>query len=151
MISTRYGICTLRQTLHIADELIFQENKTLPAGTGNFPSGRELFADIVPHKNKPVFQANEIQAFVLVEHTGLEPVTPTLPVWYAPNCANAPLGTLYYIREQKSIVEINLIDITYCSCSPKILMAFIMIAHSRRFFSSWHESLCAVWISPMYW
>ena len=79
MISTRYGICTLRQTLHIADELIFQENKTLPAGTGTYPSGRERFADIVPHKNKPVFQADEIQAFVLVEHTGLEPVTPTLP------------------------------------------------------------------------
>ena len=26
----------------------------------------------------------------LVEHTGLEPVTSTLPVWRAPNCANAP-------------------------------------------------------------
>ena len=25
-----------------------------------------------------------------VEHTGLEPVTSTLPVWRAPNCANAP-------------------------------------------------------------
>lgn len=26
----------------------------------------------------------------LVEHTGFEPVTSTLPVWRAPNCANAP-------------------------------------------------------------
>ena len=26
----------------------------------------------------------------LVEHTGLEPVTSTLPVWRAPSCANAP-------------------------------------------------------------
>ncbi len=26
----------------------------------------------------------------LVEHTGLEPVASTLPVWRAPNCANAP-------------------------------------------------------------
>ena len=25
-----------------------------------------------------------------VEHTGLEPVASTLPVWRAPNCANAP-------------------------------------------------------------
>lgn len=26
----------------------------------------------------------------MVEHRGLEPLTPTLPVWCAPNCANAP-------------------------------------------------------------
>ncbi len=26
----------------------------------------------------------------MVEHTGFEPVTPTLPVWCAPSCANAP-------------------------------------------------------------
>ena len=26
-----------------------------------------------------------------MEHTGFEPVTSTLPVWRAPNCANAPL------------------------------------------------------------
>ena len=26
----------------------------------------------------------------LVEHTGFEPVTPTLPVLCAPNCANTP-------------------------------------------------------------
>gem|GEM_PF-4551944 len=26
----------------------------------------------------------------LVEHTGFEPVTPTLPVLCAPSCANAP-------------------------------------------------------------
>ena len=25
-----------------------------------------------------------------MEHTGLEPVTSTLPVWRAPSCANAP-------------------------------------------------------------
>ena len=28
--------------------------------------------------------------FIMVEHRGLEPLTPTLPVWRAPNCANAP-------------------------------------------------------------
>ena len=27
-----------------------------------------------------------------MEHTGFEPVTSTLPVWRAPNCANAPNG-----------------------------------------------------------
>ena len=27
-----------------------------------------------------------------MEHTGLEPVASTLPVWRAPNCANAPYG-----------------------------------------------------------
>ena len=27
-----------------------------------------------------------------MEHTGFEPVTPTLPVWCAPSCANAPDG-----------------------------------------------------------
>ena len=27
----------------------------------------------------------------LVEHTGLEPVTSTMPLWRAPNCANAPV------------------------------------------------------------
>ena len=29
-------------------------------------------------------------SFCVVEHTGLEPVTPTLPVLCAPSCANAP-------------------------------------------------------------
>ncbi len=28
--------------------------------------------------------------YAMVEHRGLEPLTPTLPVWCAPNCANAP-------------------------------------------------------------
>ena len=26
----------------------------------------------------------------IMEHTGFEPVTSTLPVWHAPSCANAP-------------------------------------------------------------
>ena len=29
-------------------------------------------------------------SLLTLEHTGLEPVTPTLPVLCAPNCANAP-------------------------------------------------------------
>lgn len=29
-----------------------------------------------------------------MEHTGLEPVTSTLPVWRAPSCANAPVNKL---------------------------------------------------------
>ena len=28
--------------------------------------------------------------FYLVERRGFEPLTPTLPVWCAPSCANAP-------------------------------------------------------------
>lgn len=32
---------------------------------------------------------------LVVEHTGFEPVTSTLPVWRAPNCANAPIFLLY--------------------------------------------------------
>jgi hypothetical protein len=32
---------------------------------------------------------DRIKVFLL-EHTGLEPVASTLPVWRAPNCANAP-------------------------------------------------------------
>ena len=31
-----------------------------------------------------------IQNTVAMEHTGFEPVTSTLPVWRAPNCANTP-------------------------------------------------------------
>ena len=34
--------------------------------------------------------ANRHPLLVLVERTGFEPVTPTLPVLCAPNCANAP-------------------------------------------------------------
>ena len=41
--------------------------------------------------------------FFLVEHRGLEPLTPTLPVWCAPNCANAPSTlTLYHITHNLS-------------------------------------------------
>ena len=34
-----------------------------------------------------------------MEHTGLEPVASTLPVWRAPNCANAPKDDLSYASE----------------------------------------------------
>ena len=37
-----------------------------------------------------------------MEHTGLEPVTSTLPVWRAPNCANAP--NKYIIAYEKMFV-----------------------------------------------
>ena len=30
-----------------------------------------------------------------MEHMGLEPTTSTLPVWRAPNCANAPKQMIY--------------------------------------------------------
>ncbi len=38
----------------------------------------------------------------LVEHTGFEPVTSTLPVWRAPNCANAPHQKKYTTFSAKS-------------------------------------------------
>lgn len=36
-----------------------------------------------------------------MEHTGLEPVASTLPVWRAPNCANAPCEKYYTIKRPK--------------------------------------------------
>ena len=33
---------------------------------------------------------NPLYLLKKMEHTGFEPVTSTLPVWRAPNCANAP-------------------------------------------------------------
>lgn len=55
-----------------------------------------------------------------MEHTGLEPVASTLPVWRAPNCANAPKifnNFQYYfiIKMQKSNRKIQIF-----SCSPAI-------------------------------
>lgn len=49
------------------------------------------------HINKKALNAETFQGNALVEHTGLEPVTSTLPVWRAPSCANAPLYILYFI------------------------------------------------------
>ena len=49
------------------------------------------------HINKKASNAETSQGNALVEHTGLEPVTSTLPVWRAPSCANAPLYILYFI------------------------------------------------------
>ena len=49
------------------------------------------------HINKKASNAETFQGNALVEHTGLEPVTSTLPVWRAPSCANAPLYILYFI------------------------------------------------------
>ena len=43
-------------------------------------------------KTEPPFK--EIPLLQVLEHTGLEPVTSTLPVWRAPNCANAPHALL---------------------------------------------------------
>ncbi len=47
-----------------------------------------------------------------MEHTGLEPVTSTLPVWRAPNCANAPLCVvhLYFITDMYRNLQKNAAD-----------------------------------------
>ncbi len=45
------------------------------------------------HQNQPLLRYVKfrlMQRLPLVEHRGLEPLTPTLPVLCAPNCANAP-------------------------------------------------------------
>ena len=42
-----------------------------------------------------------------VEYTGLEPVTSTLPVWRAPNCANTPYkdyNTVGSHRKEENII-----------------------------------------------
>ena len=48
----------------------------------------------------------------MVEHTGLEPVTPTLPVLCAPNCANAPSEQIIAYRKkvcQQSALKIHIV------------------------------------------
>ena len=42
---------------------------------------------------------------LLVEHRGFEPLTPTLPVLCAPNCANAPCSTGNIIAEIERLVN----------------------------------------------
>ena len=43
---------------------------------------------------------NPLYLLKKMEHTGFEPVTSTLPVWRAPNCANAPSRSLLYKRNR---------------------------------------------------
>ena len=43
-------------------------------------------------------------SLVLVEHRGFEPLTPTLPVLCAPNCANAPWVLLYMKKRDLSTI-----------------------------------------------
>ena len=43
----------------------------------------------------------------LVEHRGFEPLTPTLPVLCAPNCANAPCFLLYHMKRLNAILFIK--------------------------------------------
>ena len=49
---------------------------------------------------------------LLVEHRGFEPLTPTLPVLCAPNCANAPTRSIIaeILRVVKSVFE----NVTKC-------------------------------------
>ena len=52
----------------------------------------------------------------LVEHRGLEPLTPTLPVLCAPNCANAPPFTqlFYHVFAEMSSVFYQRIKNVLC-------------------------------------
>ncbi len=40
-----------------------------------------------------------------MEYTGLEPVTSTLPVWRAPNCANTPRSWKYYVASLLTFIK----------------------------------------------
>ena len=89
-----------------------------PAATASFTQRKETF----PHfyEKRPLLWARNLHLhnkkmtnreklfvifvppiFWVVEHRGLEPLTPTLPVWCAPSCANAPKWNnmkIYYHR-----------------------------------------------------
>ena len=54
----------------------------------------------------------------LVEHTGFEPVTSTLPVWRAPNCANTPYSLI-------------ILKLLLCSHIPSATSLFASAAHAR--------------------
>ena len=69
---------------------------------------------------------------------------------YAGRTMGAEIYYYPYSEQGKKAAEITAASFNY-SCSPKARTAFIIIAHSRRFFSSWHDILCADLISPMYW
>ena len=52
-----------------------------------------FFREVLIHQVRPKRKSRSpmvICFFFLVEHRGFEPLTPTLPVLCAPNCANAP-------------------------------------------------------------
>ncbi len=59
------------------------------------------FLSSIPNRLSDFFGKGWSKNF-LVEHTGLEPVASTLPVWRAPSCANAPLGTVYHTYSKKN-------------------------------------------------
>lgn len=46
--------------------------------------------DFKKTKSRKSSLQKDLRDMKMVEHRGLEPLTPTLPVWCAPNCANAP-------------------------------------------------------------
>ena len=50
----------------------------------------------------------------LVERTGFEPVTPTLPVLCAPNCANAPCSLSYHIHRRLSSRKERFFAFPFC-------------------------------------
>lgn len=68
----------------------------------------------------------------MVEHRGLEPLTPTLPVWCAPNCANAPWIQHNYCITKFSFCQ----DLILCEipCFPQ--MFYSPNLHSRKYLYS---------------
>ena len=62
-----------------------------------WPCGVIFYTDTDHRRSRKIKKGQRFRRpFSLVEHTGFEPVTPTLPVLCAPNCANAPLLPFNY-------------------------------------------------------
>ena len=55
---------------------------------------------------------------------GLEPTTSTLPVWRAPNCANAPFAAIKYLTAGFAFPVRYYYNILRSKCPPLFLLLF---------------------------
>ena len=65
--------------------------------------------------------------YFLVEHRGLEPLTPTLPVLCAPNCANAPC---FHFNTLSIVCQVFLAKVAHVFCSSFDFFSFFLIFRS---------------------
>lgn len=66
----------------------------------------------------------QVYLLILVEHRGLEPLTPTLPVWCAPGCANAPCEA-YCNRYALKLQYVFLFNLEYLALqNQSVLISF---------------------------
>ena len=101
-----------------ADSLVLiHKSGSLSKGRGIFPR-RPVSAQFSSPHTPPTAKRDTVWCpfLLLVEHRGFEPLTPTLPVLCAPNCANAPSmclrslerSTLSILTEKYAAVKILL-------------------------------------------